>query len=289
MFGWGGDGSRSLETENHELRARIKKLESNLDPTQFFCIETAPCIIFGVDPKLAIDTWNQAAANLTGLFSTETVGKDLDSIFPENAGQIRAVIESSTRSNSLLPASSNIEVSIQGKESKRTVLLSCSVRSDATGKIIDTIFIGHDITERKHAEDEKIRLATELQSFIDAANAAIFGTDTSGRINEWNNQSAEITGLSKEEVMGKDFVQVLIEHEFQASMTQVLKSALEGRGTSNFEFPFFTKDRRRVDVLLNATTRRDADGAVIGVIGVGQVSWLTVVSVYGLCCDWLQN
>ena len=32
----------------------------------------------------------------------------------------------------------------------------------------------------------------------------------------------------------------------------------------------FTKSQERVEVLLNATTRRDASGAIVGVVGVGQ-------------------
>ena len=43
-----------------------------------------------------------------------------------------------------------------------------------------------------------------------------------------------------------------------------------GNEAANFEFPLFTKDQKRVEVLLNATTRRDVSGYVVGVIGVGQ-------------------
>jgi PAS domain S-box-containing protein len=38
----------------------------------------------------------------------------------------------------------------------------------------------------------------------------------------------------------------------------------------NFEFPLFTKEGRRLEVLLNATTRRDIDSHIIVVIGVGR-------------------
>ena len=40
--------------------------------------------------------------------------------------------------------------------------------------------------------------------------------------------------------------------------------------TANFEFPLITKAGVRLDVLLNATTRRDEQGNVIGVVGIGQ-------------------
>jgi len=39
---------------------------------------------------------------------------------------------------------------------------------------------------------------------------------------------------------------------------------------TNYEFPLFTRDGGRYEILFNATTRRGADGKVTGVIGVGQ-------------------
>jgi PAS domain S-box-containing protein len=132
------------------------------------------------------------------------------------------------------------------------------------------IGVGQDITERKLAEEEKARVALELQTFIDTANAPIFGIDAKGLVNEWNNKAAAITGFSREEVVGKDLVEVYISLDFRASVNQVLENALQGQETANFEFPLYTKDQRRVEVLLNATTRRDVSGNVVGVLGVGQ-------------------
>eukprot|EP00960_Hanusia_phi_P006330 181599-Hanusia_phi.AAC.1 len=62
--------------------------------------------------------------------------------------------------------------------------------------------------------------------------------------------------------MGQSLVEVYITEEFRASVKQVLDNALKGNETANFEFPLYTKDERRVEVLLNATTRRDVSGKV---------------------------
>eukprot|EP00959_Pyramimonas_sp_CCMP1952_P431117 9029146-Pyramimonas_sp.AAC.1 len=58
--------------------------------------------------------------------------------------------------------------------------------------------------------------------------------------------------------------------EYKAAVKAVLDNALKGQETANFEFPLFTRDQERVEVLLNATTRRDAAGNIVGVVGVGQ-------------------
>jgi len=46
--------------------------------------------------------------------------------------------------------------------------------------------------------------------------------------------------------------------------------ALDGIETDNYEFPLFTKNGDRHEILFNATARCGADGKITGVIGVGQ-------------------
>jgi signal transduction histidine kinase len=47
--------------------------------------------------------------------------------------------------------------------------------------------------------------------------------------------------------------------------------APQGKETASFEFPLFTKtSNQRVDLLLNATPRRDSALDIVGVVGVGQ-------------------
>ena len=185
----------------------------------------------------------------------------------------------------------NFEFPLYTKDQRRVdVLLNATTRRDVSGNVVGVLGVGQDITERKQVEVEKTRVAQELQTFIDTANAPIFGIDANGLVNEWNNKSAAITGFSREEVLGKNLVQVIclkilrtldlcdvrfcfqdfITKEYQVSVKEVLDNALQGRETANFEFPLYTKDQRRVDVLLNATTRRDVSGNVVGVLGVGQ-------------------
>ena len=113
-------------------------------------------------------------------------------------------------------------------------------------------------------------MATDLRLLIDNANAPILGTDAHGCVNEWNNKAAEITGFTKQEVTGRYLVRDFIIDEYKVAVNSVLSKALQGKETDNFEFPFITKSGQRVEVLLNATTRRDTTGKTLGVLGVGQ-------------------
>ncbi|MGK0473534.1 MAG: PAS domain S-box-containing protein, partial [Candidatus Azotimanducaceae bacterium] len=117
---------------------------------------------------------------------------------------------------------------------------------------------------------KKQPVQNELSLFVDTANAPIFGIDSQGNVNEWNQQAEEITGFTKKEVMGQGLVANFITDDYKLSVREVLAKALQGDETANYEFPLFTRSGDRVDVLLNSTTRRDAAGKIVGVIGVGQ-------------------
>ena len=54
------------------------------------------------------------------------------------------------------------------------------------------------------------------------------------------------------------------------SVQEVLDNALKGRGTSNYELEFRTKSNEIRYLLVNATTRRDAENNIVGVVGVAQ-------------------
>ena len=89
-------------------------------------------------------------------------------------------------------------------------------------------------------------------------------------MNVWNKSARKLVGYTPEEVMGKNLVKEFITDEFKIAVQSVLDQALHGEETANFEFPLMTKGGVRLDVLLNATTRRDEQGNIIGVVGIGQ-------------------
>ena len=57
--------------------------------------------------------------------------------------------------------------------------------------------------------------------------------------------------------MGINLVREFITDDFKTAVQTVLDQAHHGKETANFEFPLITKAGARIEVLLNATTRRD--------------------------------
>ena len=105
---------------------------------------------------------------------------------------------------------------------------------------------------------------------VDTANAPIFGIDADGLVNEWNYKTAEITGFTKEDAFTKPLITTFIKESLRANVQSAMNNALKGVETANYELEFQTKSGSSRYLLVNATTRRDPNGAIVGVVGVAQ-------------------
>ena len=232
-------------------------------------IDTANAPIIGIDALGKVNEWNQTVARITGFSKEEAIGQDLVETFitDDYKESVRDVLDRALAGDE----ASNYEFPLYTKAGQRIeVLLNSTTRRDAEGNVTGVVGVGQDITELAKTRREQQRIADDLTQLIDTANAPIIGIDALGKVNEWNQTVARITGFSKEEAIGQDLVETFITDDYKESVRDVLDRALAGDEASNYEFPLYTKAGQRIEVLLNSTTRRDAEGNVTGVVGVGQ-------------------
>lgn len=76
--------------------------------------------------------------------------------------------------------------------------------------------------------DELSSVAKEMVRLIETATVPIFAVDSDGMINGWNAKVAELTGLSREDAMGKSLVHDLVFKEFEEVVDNFLHRALRG-------------------------------------------------------------
>ena len=225
--------------------------------------------LFGLNKDGLIDEWSEAAEGLTGYRSSDVMGKaPIDTfIFEEDRQVAVEILESCLAGGSI----AGVELRVVRRDQEViTTGVSVEARRTINGEVNGVAGVAQDLSHLKEMQTEQQRVADDLTALIDTANAPIFGIDASGRVNEWNQTAVRLTGFSKDEVMGRDLVADFITDEYKASVKGVLDKALVGEQTANYEFPLYTKDGNRVDVLLNSTSRRDAVGNIVGVVGVGQ-------------------
>jgi len=231
-------------------------------------VDQANAPIFGIDVNGKINEWNDRTALVTGYSQSEVTGKSLlHFIMPKLRHSVDEVLSVALRGDE----TTNYEMEFQTKSGEiRYFMVNISSRRDANSNIVGVIGIAQDVTETSEMEREIKATANELRQLVDTANAPIFGIDVFGNVNEWNDKTAEITGFAKVETFDKPLVTNFIVPHLQKSVQEVLDNALKGIETSNYELEFRTKYGETRYLLVNATTRRDANDEVIGVVGVAQ-------------------
>ena len=252
-------------TELNKVRVEQARIANEL--TEF--VDTANAPIFGIDAQGNVNEWNQQAEMITGFTKKEVMGQGLVANFITDDYKLSVdeVLAKALQGYE----TANYEFPLFTRSGDRVdVLLNSTTRRDAAGHIVGVVGVGQDITELNKVRIEQARIADDMTQLVDTANAPIFGIDAQGNVNEWNQQAEKITGFTKKEVMGQGLVANFITDDYKLSVGEVLAKALQGYETANYEFPLFTRSGDRVDVLLNSTTRRNAAGQIVGVIGVGQ-------------------
>ncbi len=137
-------------------------------------------------------------------------------------------------------------------------------------EVLGSVLSFSDITESFNSKEKTNRLAAELVTLIETANAPIFGTDSKGNITEWNSYTSQITGYSKEDTEGENLFDKLILKGEIKNVKALFERVLLGENITDYELPIITKSGKVVTILFNATIRRDYNNNIIGMVCVGQ-------------------
>lgn len=118
---------------------------------------------------------------------------------------------------------------------------------------------GHDVTDRKRAEEQLARLA----EIVESSDEAILSKDVHGIIQTWNAGAERLFGYRAEEVIGQPIALLLPPERIQEE-EQILQRLLSGQRVERLETIRVTKDGRRLDVLVTASPVKDHDGRIVG-------------------------
>ncbi|NJK77087.1 MAG: PAS domain S-box protein [Microcoleus sp. SU_5_6] len=131
---------------------------------------------------------------------------------------------------------------------------------DSDGRRKSIVILGRDITERKQAQDELLRLA----SIVESSGDAIVGKSPEGIIQTWNAGAEKIYGYSAAQVKGQS-IEILAVPDRPNEMSQILANIRSGASIDHYETVHLRKDGKQIDVSLTISPIKDAAGAVIGV------------------------
>jgi PAS domain S-box-containing protein len=221
-------------------------------------IEDAPDPVFVSDLEGKILQANEAVSELLGFRKDEVVEQSVAQfISPEETREftaaLREVVEHGVTRNAVLhPRAATGEVI--------PTSLNASALRDPDGKVIGAIGVLRDMREL-----DKARAYAE--SLIENAPDPVFVSDLEGKILQANEAVSALLGFRKDEVVEQSlsrFISPEETREFTAAVREVVEKGV----TRNARLNPRTAGGEVIPTTLNASALRDAEGKVIGAIGI---------------------
>lgn len=207
---------------------------------------------------------NPAALEIIGTIEQYLLGRPFVDIFQSgDHPMIHEVLATAATSGESIRADEPIVINEQ--------ILNVTVVPLETSANHALVILG-DITRHKTIEDELTDANAFLNSILDSSHAvSIISTDLQGNILFWNRGATNIHGYSANEVVGKKTVDILYPSQAERDkVAAVVKKIREGKSTRTYESRQKTKDGRVIWMKLHLTPRFDAEGRIVGILGIGE-------------------
>jgi PAS domain S-box-containing protein len=130
-----------------------------------------------------------------------------------------------------------------------------------------------DVTERKRAEAEIRKLGQFLDSVIESANVWLNVLDEKGKVVLWNRAAEEISGYSRQEVLGHDKIWkwLYLEEEYRNQVFAKAITIIEEEGIEeSAETTIQCKDGRKRIISWNSQRLVDEKGNAMGSVALGR-------------------
>ncbi|MDL1957888.1 MAG: PAS domain S-box protein, partial [Deltaproteobacteria bacterium] len=119
----------------------------------------------------------------------------------------------------------------------------------------------------KRAEAKLFEALSEQENIMETIPDIIYVLDTNGKVIRWNSKLEVFTGLSHEELMGKDALEFF--EEGKEIVAEAIREVFE-KGQAEVEACIIRKDGTAVPYCWTGDLLKDAQGNVIGITGVGR-------------------
>jgi PAS domain S-box-containing protein len=246
-------------------------------------VESARSSIVSVDREGRVFLWNPSAVKLFGYSEDEVMGQALTGLIapPESREKLERLIRRSPEGVH--------QLTLRKKDGSEFAAEFTVYGLKGPGE--KSLHI-RDITERKQAEDdllkskETLRLANEhleekvqertaklyaeslyARNLIEASLDPLVTISIDGKITDVNHASEEVTGISRQQLVGSDFSDYFTEPDkARAGYEEVFRQGI----VRDYPLELKRRDGHVTPVLYNATVYRDETGQILGVFAAAR-------------------
>jgi len=241
-----------IDDKIRELNAYNRGLiEASLDP------------LVTIDSDGKISDVNKATELVTEANREELLGTDFSQYFTEREKAERGYQEAFSKG-----FVKDYPLAIRGKSGRVTdVLYNATVYRNETGEIQGVFAAARDVTERKHMEEELRQSSLYVRSLIEASLDPLVTIDKEGRITDVNQATEQVTGVTREKLIGSDFSNYFTEPE---KAEEGYKQVFAQGFVRDYPLAIQHASGKVTDVLYHATVFKNEVGEVQGVFAAAR-------------------
>lgn len=257
--------ARLLLINNITERKRIEK-DKELNRIKYQeLVEGASDIIYRCNTDGDFIYVNPTGIHITGYTLDELLKMNyLDLIDEEYRAQVKLFYEDQLDNNT---KTSYLEIPIVTKKNKKVWIgQNVNLASDEDGKL-EINALARDITELKIAKDDLERNESKYRNILENLKLGILEVDLDGKITNAFPKFTELSGYSKDELIGKSPIDFLLPEEHRSTMARQNVKRARGEG-SVYEVEILRKDGSRRWVIISGAPFYNSNGEMIGTVGI---------------------
>lgn len=257
--------ARNITEQKHLEEASHKQSDALLEATSILNDVLKSSIsysIIALDLEGKILVWNEGAKRNYGYSAEEVIRKETIWILntPEDiaSGRAKTMIAGALTEGKF--EGDFVQVRKNGEQFP--ALLSVTVRRDADGTPVGFVLISKDITVQKQQEQALREQLGYNRSLFESSIDLLMATDTLGIIADVNKQMCNVTGYTKEELIGTQLKNYFTDPK---RAEDFIRNILAEEIVKNFELTIKSKDGKETVISCNASTFKDIDKHLQGV------------------------
>ncbi|MFC1709706.1 PAS domain S-box protein [Candidatus Omnitrophota bacterium] len=267
------DSSISMVTILHDITDEREMREDLQSSEQHFrnLFDNLPVACFGYDKEAKIVAWNKAATTLYGFKKDQVLGHSVFETISQEKDHARAMfyIDEVFKGKSF--------DGFQWKERSvdgffRYVYTSNYPLFNSKGQVVMGISSNVDITTQKAIEHELKSSKEHLEKIMETPQNLIVELDRDMKIQMFNKGCEQVTGYSRLEVIGKDWVKVFIPERLRYAIGELFEEIKNNSKIfpSQYENPILTKTGQERAIFWSNTSLLDDNGQVVSIIAIGK-------------------
>ena len=133
------------------------------------------------------------------------------------------------------------------------------ITTDKSGLPVRMVGTHTDITQRKHVEEALMESKQKFKAIFENAGEAIILLDPEGTVLEANKMIEEMSGFSREEIIGKKFIKFIPQLNIDFDTLSAFNDLFIGKNMKNMDLTINNRAGEKVSVIAHPSTIKNGD------------------------------